>query len=70
MPLMWHPYFVYLCSSMQIVVKKIKTKADKEAAFRIRYNVFVIEQEVDASEEYDDDDVKSTHFISSADGIA
>jgi len=54
---------------MQITVKKIKTKADKEAAFRIRHNVFVIEQEVDASEEYDDDDEKSTHFIAYADGL-
>lgn len=55
---------------MQIRVDKIKTREEKENAFRIRKHVFVIEQEVDASEEYDDDDEKSTHFIAYCDGVA
>lgn len=55
---------------MQVEVKKIKSKAEKEAAFEIRRHVFVVEQEVDASEEYDDDDEKSTHFIAYLDGVA
>jgi predicted GNAT family N-acyltransferase len=53
---------------MEIKVNKIKTKEQKEAAFQIRRNVFVVEQEVDASEEYDDDDEKSTHFIAYCNG--
>jgi predicted GNAT family N-acyltransferase len=53
---------------MGIQVKKIKTKSEKEAAFAIRNRVFVIEQEVDASEEYDDEDEKSTHFIAYLNG--
>jgi predicted GNAT family N-acyltransferase len=54
---------------MNIEVKKIKSKEEKEAAFKIRHNVFVVEQEVDASEEYDDDDDKSTHFIAYCEGV-
>ncbi len=54
---------------MQVVVNKIKTKEEKEAAFRIRKHVFVVEQDVDAEEEYDDDDEKSTHFIAYCDGV-
>jgi predicted GNAT family N-acyltransferase len=55
---------------MEIGIKKIKDKKDKDLAFMIRQHVFVIEQEVDASEEYDDDDEKSTHFIAFCDGVA
>jgi predicted GNAT family N-acyltransferase len=53
-----------------IEVKKIKTKAEKDLAFAIRQRVFVVEQEVDASEEYDDEDEMSTHFIAYKDGVA
>ena len=52
-----------------IEVKKIKHRAEKDMAFAIRQHVFVIEQEVDASEEYDDDDEKSTHFLAYCDGV-
>jgi predicted GNAT family N-acyltransferase len=55
---------------MEIGVRKIKDKKEKDLAFKIRQHVFVIEQEVDASEEYDDDDEKSTHFIAYCDGVA
>lgn len=55
---------------MEILVKKITEKAEKEIAFAIRKRVFVIEQEVDPSEEYDDDDEKSTHFIAYCNGKA
>ncbi len=54
---------------MHILVRKIKSQQEKEQAFEIRRNVFVVEQEVDASEEYDDDDEKSTHFIAFCDGV-
>ncbi len=53
-----------------ILVKKIRSKTEKELAFEIRRRVFVVEQEVDPSEEYDDDDEKCTHFIAYCDGIA
>lgn len=52
-----------------ISVEKIKKKEQKDQAFEIRRKVFVIEQEVDAAEEYDDDDEKCTHFIAYFDGI-
>ena len=54
---------------MQVEVRKITTKEEKEAAFTIRKNVFVIEQEVDPAEEYDDDDERSTHFIAYCEGV-
>jgi predicted GNAT family N-acyltransferase len=40
----------------KLQVVKIKTLAERQAAFEIRQRVFVVEQAVDASEEYDDDD--------------
>lgn len=55
---------------MDIKVRKITSQEDKEAAFAIRKRVFVIEQEVDPAEEYDDDDEKSTHFIAYCDNKA
>lgn len=54
---------------MDIKVEKIIAHREKEAAFAIRKNVFVIEQEVDPAEEYDDDDEKSTHFIAYCEGV-
>lgn len=46
-----------------IEVQKIKTEKALQEAFAIRHNVFVIEQVVDAEEEYDEFDKKCTHFI-------
>lgn len=53
---------------MNISVIKIKTKEEKELAFKIRNQVFVIEQQVDASEEYDEEDELSTHFLAFLNG--
>ncbi|HEY1047097.1 MAG TPA: GNAT family N-acetyltransferase [Bacteroidia bacterium] len=53
-----------------ITVIKIKKPEEKDLAFAIRRRVFVEEQEVDASEEYDDDDEKSTHFLAYCEGVA
>lgn len=53
-----------------VVVNKIKSKADLDAVFAVRHRVFVIEQMVDASEEYDDDDSRCTHFMATANGEA
>lgn len=53
-----------------IEVKKITTQEQKQAAFDIRQRVFVIEQVVDPSEEYDDDDHRCTHFLAYVDGVA
>lgn len=45
------------------------TRADqKDAAFAIRHRVFVLEQKVDAAEEYDPEDHISTHFLASVNG--
>lgn len=52
-----------------IEVHKIKSSEEREAAFAIRHRVFVIEQEVDPAEEYDDDDQRCTHFIATYNGI-
>lgn len=48
---------------MKLSVNKIKLKEDKLVAFEIRNQVFVVEQNVNADEEYDDEDEISTHFI-------
>lgn len=53
-----------------IKVIKIRKPEEKDLAFAIRRRVFVEEQEVDASEEYDDDDEKSTHFLAYCEGVA
>lgn len=52
-----------------IEVRKIRSREDKALAFEIRRRVFVVEQAVDPSEEYDDDDEKCTHFIALAEGV-
>lgn len=46
-----------------IKVIKIKKQEEKELAFKIRNEVFVIEQQVDPTEEYDPEDETSTHFL-------
>ncbi|MCC6817443.1 MAG: GNAT family N-acetyltransferase [Bacteroidia bacterium] len=51
-----------------VEVKKIKSHEERDLAFEIRRRVFVIEQAVDATEEYDEDDEKCTHFIAYLEG--
>ncbi len=49
-------------------VEKITTKEELQAAFGIRDLVFVVEQEVDASEEYDEFEDSSVHFLAKLEG--
>lgn len=42
---------------------KIESKSDLQAAFKIREDVFVIEQNVDRDEEYDEFEDSSIHFL-------
>lgn len=53
---------------MKPTVEKITDKEALEEAFKIRRLVFVIEQGVDASEEYDEFEEASTHFLAKLDG--
>jgi predicted GNAT family N-acyltransferase len=53
-----------------IQVNKVKTNSEIDTIFKIRNQVFVVEQKVDATEEYDDDDEKCTHFIAYNNGVA
>jgi predicted GNAT family N-acyltransferase len=55
---------------MYIVVKKITSEAERQMAYDIRHTVFVIEQVVDPTEEYDEFDDACTHFIAYADKVA
>ncbi|MEX2512360.1 MAG: GNAT family N-acetyltransferase [Cyclobacteriaceae bacterium] len=48
---------------MSITVTKITDKAILEQAFKIREEVFVKGQKVDPSEEYDEYEDQSTHFL-------
>uniref|UniRef100_UPI004047F41C GNAT family N-acetyltransferase n=1 Tax=Algoriphagus sp. TaxID=1872435 RepID=UPI004047F41C len=50
-------------------VEKITTKEGLQAAFDIRELVFVVEQEVDAAEEYDEFEDSSVHFLAKVEGI-
>ena len=52
---------------MSISVSKINDNSILEEAFKIRRQVFVIEQNVDEREEYEFEDV-STHFIATVNG--
>ncbi len=52
-----------------IEVREIKTEADMLKAFEIRRLVFVIEQQVDPKEEYDEYEIACTHFLAIKDGI-
>lgn len=47
----------------QIQVEKVLTEDQLNTIFKIREDVFVIEQEVDPSEEYDEFESTSTHFL-------
>jgi predicted GNAT family N-acyltransferase len=49
-------------------VNKITTKEGLQDAFGIRELVFVVEQEVDAAEEYDEYEDSSVHFLAEIDG--
>lgn len=53
---------------MAIEVIPVKDPIDLEEIFRIRELVFVIEQEVDAAEEYDEFEQTATHFKALFDG--
>lgn len=53
---------------MKPTVEKITDKETLDQAFKIRELVFVIEQEVDASEEYDEFEETSTHFLARIEG--
>jgi predicted GNAT family N-acyltransferase len=53
---------------MKPIVEKITTEEGLQAAFQIRELVFVVEQEVDASEEYDEFEDSSIHFLAKLDG--
>ncbi|MFD2033318.1 GNAT family N-acetyltransferase [Belliella marina] len=55
---------------MNIKVEKIKTKEQLDLIFKIREEVFVVEQRVDPKEEYDEFEEISTHFYASVDGQA
>lgn len=52
---------------MSLKVKKIATKEQLEAAFEIRENVFVHEQQVDPKDEYDEFEDDSVHFLATLD---
>lgn len=55
---------------MNIQVEKISTPQARDLAFDIRKQVFVVEQLVDESEEYDEFEETSVHFLACADGNA
>ena len=50
-------------------VNKITSKEGLQDAFEIRELVFVVEQEVDAAEEYDEFEDSSVHFLATLDGV-
>jgi predicted GNAT family N-acyltransferase len=54
---------------MSIKVEIVKTKEQLDTIFKIREDVFVIEQEVDPVEEYDEFENISTHFLAYIDGF-
>lgn len=55
---------------MSLSVQKVQTKEELDTVFDIREKVFVIEQEVDPAEEYDEFEEISTHFLAKLDGQA
>lgn len=46
-----------------VIVNRIESDLDLQKAFKIREEVFVIEQNVDREEEYDEFEDSSTHFL-------
>lgn len=53
---------------MSLQVNKIASEEELKSAFKIREEVFVIEQEVDPAEEYDEFEETSIHFLAMLDG--
>ncbi len=53
---------------MKISVHKVLNKEQLDKVFQIREEVFVIEQEVDPAEEYDEFENTSTHFLAMLNG--
>ncbi|MFD2202090.1 GNAT family N-acetyltransferase [Shivajiella indica] len=51
-----------------ISVEKVLSKEQLDTVFKIREEVFVVEQEVDPSEEYDEFEDISTHFLAKVNG--
>ncbi len=49
-------------------MEKVLTEEQINTIFKIREDVFVIEQEVDPSEEYDEFESSSTHFLAKVNG--
>lgn len=54
---------------MSLQVEKITNKEELDEVFAIREKVFVIEQEVDPTEEYDEFEETSIHFLAKLDGV-
>jgi predicted GNAT family N-acyltransferase len=54
---------------MAIEVIPVKDQADLDDIFRIREAVFVVEQEVNPDEEYDEFEATSSHFKALVDGV-
>ncbi|MDA0314310.1 MAG: GNAT family N-acetyltransferase [Bacteroidetes bacterium] len=54
---------------MNPIVEKVTTEKGLQAAFQIRDLVFVVEQEVDAAEEYDEFEFTSVHFLARLDDL-
>ena len=52
---------------MKVIAEKITDKEALDQAFKIREEVFVVEQEVDPAEEYDEFEESSTHFLAKID---
>jgi predicted GNAT family N-acyltransferase len=48
---------------MNLHVTKITQEEELKSAFNVREKVFVVEQEVDPAEEYDEFEASSTHFL-------
>ena len=55
---------------MKLTVEKISDKDSLDLAFQIREAVFVVEQQVDPAEEYDEYEEESFHFLARIDGKA
>src|SRR5690606_41970150 len=53
---------------MQPTVEKVTDKLARDLVFKIRELVSVIEQQVDAAEEYDEFETSSNHVLASIDG--
>ncbi len=51
-----------------MTIEKVETEEQFKAIFKIRQEVFVVEQEVDPAEEYDEFENTSTHFLVRLDG--